>query len=111
MDQCYKITYIFTRHLGRRINYLLPHTPAIVLLGPRHRAKLANPARYLAGHENELVILNEVHRAPELFQQLRGIIDKALRAGKGNGRFLLIGSAAMDLLQYAMAPKLHPHLP
>ena len=32
------------------------------------RGRLANPARYFADHANELVILNEVHRAPELFQ-------------------------------------------
>jgi predicted AAA+ superfamily ATPase len=46
-----------------------------------------------------LVILDEVHRAPELFQRLRGIIDQGRRRGKANGRFLLLGSAAMDLLQ------------
>ena len=63
------------------------------------RAKLANPARYLEGHEDKLVILDEVQRVPELFQPLRGIIDKGRRHGKANGRFLLLGSAAMDLLQ------------
>lgn len=36
---------------------------------------------------------------PELFQQLRGIIDRGRRSGKANGRFLLLGSAAMDLLK------------
>ena len=45
------------------------------------------------------MILDEVHRVPELFQRLRGIIDKGRRQGKANGRFLLLGSAAMDLLQ------------
>ena len=63
------------------------------------RAKLANPSKYLADHEDELVILDEVHRVPELFQQLRGIIDRGRRHGKANGRFLLLGSAAMDLLK------------
>jgi predicted AAA+ superfamily ATPase len=46
-----------------------------------------------------LVILDEVHRVPELFQRLRGVIDRGRRQGKGNGRFLLLGSAAMDLLR------------
>jgi hypothetical protein len=64
-----------------------------------NRAKLANPSKYLADHENELVILDEVHRVPELFQQLRGIIDRGRRHGKANGRFLLLGSASMDLLK------------
>jgi predicted AAA+ superfamily ATPase len=63
------------------------------------RAKLSNPARYLADHESELLILDEVHRVPELFQRLRGIIDQGRRRGKANGRFLLLGSAAMDLLK------------
>ena len=103
----------------------LRHVPAVILLGPRQvgkttlaleigaetpsiyldledesdRAKLANPTRYLADHENELVILDEVHRVPELFQQLRGVIDRGRRSGKENGRFLLLGSAAIDLLK------------
>ncbi len=113
------------RSLVARLTYLLRHSPAVVLLGPRQvgkttlalaigdqrpsvyldleddddRAKLSNPALYFADHQNELVILDEVHRVPELFQRLRGIIDKGRRQGKANGRFLLLGSAAMDLLQ------------
>ncbi len=113
------------RHLSARLNHLLRHSPAVVLLGPRQagkttlaleigeqqasvyldlededeRAKLSNPTRYLADHESELVILDEVHRVPELFQRLRGIIDRGRRRGKANGRFLLLGSAAMDLLK------------
>lgn len=63
------------------------------------RAKLSHAKRYFADHEDELVILDEVHRTPELFQQLRGIIDQGRRKGKGDGRFLLLGSAAMDLLR------------
>jgi predicted AAA+ superfamily ATPase len=63
------------------------------------RAKLSDPNKYLADHDDQLVILDEVHRAPEIFQQLRGIIDKGRRKGKANGRFLLLGSAAMDLLK------------
>jgi predicted AAA+ superfamily ATPase len=46
-----------------------------------------------------LVVLDEVHRAPEIFQQLRGVIDRGRRRGKANGRFLLLGSASMDLLR------------
>ena len=36
---------------------------------------------------------------PELFQTLRGIIDEGRRAGKGIGRFLILGSASIDLLR------------
>jgi predicted AAA+ superfamily ATPase len=63
------------------------------------RAKLADPERYLAEHEDALVILDEVRRAPELFQSLRGLIDRGRRHGKRVGRFLLLGSASMDLLK------------
>jgi predicted AAA+ superfamily ATPase len=113
------------RRLGARLNQLLSHSPAVVLLGPRQvgkttlalevgatrpsvhldlededdRVKLSNPVRYFADHEKELVILDEVHRVPELFQRLRGVIDRGRRQGKENGRFLLLGSAAMDLLR------------
>ena len=125
MEECSIITYMLSRSLNHRLHQLLRHSPAVVLLGPRQvgkttlalqigeqlasvyldledegdRTKLANPNQYLAEHESELVILDEVQRVPELFQQLRGIIDKGRRHGKANGRFLLLGSAAMDLLK------------
>ncbi len=63
------------------------------------RAKLADPALFLSEYEDRLVILDEIHRAPELFQELRGLIDRGRRAGKGRGRFLILGSASMDLLR------------
>ncbi len=63
------------------------------------RAKLIEPALYLSQFEDRLVILDEIHRVPELFQSLRGIIDEGRRKGKGKGRFLLLGSASMDLLK------------
>lgn len=63
------------------------------------RAKLADPALFLSEYEDRLVILDEIHRAPELFQELRGLIDRGRRAGKGLGRFLILGSASMDLLR------------
>ena len=116
---------MLARRLSTRLNHLLKHSPAVVLLGPRQagkttlaleiaekrpavyldledeadRAKLSDPVRYFADHERELVILAEVHRLPELFQRLRGVIDLGRRSGKPNGQFLLLGSAAMDLLR------------
>lgn len=36
---------------------------------------------------------------PEIFQELRGIIDEGRRIGKRIGRFLILGSAAIDLLR------------
>jgi hypothetical protein len=66
---------------------------------PADREKLADAALYLSGHEDKLVILDEVQRAPELFQTLRGLIDKGRRRNIRAGRFLLLGSASIDLLR------------
>ncbi len=63
------------------------------------REKLADPALYLGEYEDRLVILDEIHRAPELFQELRGLIDRGRRRGKRTGRFLMLGSASLDLLR------------
>lgn len=63
------------------------------------RAKLSDPALFLERHEDRLVILDEVHRVPELFQTLRGLIDKGRRKGRRTGRFLILGSASIDLLR------------
>lgn len=103
----------------------LEQFPAVALLGPRQagkttlaelvtedrpsvyldlesladREKLADPALYLSAHEDKLVILDEVQRMPELFQTLRGLIDEGRRRGRRSGRFLLLGSASIDLLR------------
>lgn len=63
------------------------------------RAKLAEPELFLARHEDKLVILDEIHRVPELFSSLRGIIDKGRMEGRRTGRFLLLGSAAIELMR------------
>ncbi len=63
------------------------------------RAKLENPRLYLSRYEDQLVILDEIHRVPELFQTLRGVIDEGRRKGRRTGRFLILGSASIDLLR------------
>ena len=63
------------------------------------RAKLADAGHYLGRHEDRLVILDEIQRAPGLFQTLRGLIDAGRRRGRRTGRFLILGSASLDLLQ------------
>jgi len=69
------------------------------LESPADRSRLADAELYLADHQDELVILDEVQRLPGLFQTLRGVIDKGRRAGRRAGRFLLLGSASVDLLR------------
>jgi predicted AAA+ superfamily ATPase len=63
------------------------------------RRKLDDPALFLRQYEDRLVILDEIHRVPELFLTLRGLIDQGRRRGHRTGRFLLLGSASMDLLR------------
>ncbi len=63
------------------------------------RDKLSDPAQFLQLHEDKLVILDEIHRVPHLFEALRGLIDQGRRSGKGTGRFLLLGSASIDLMR------------
>ncbi len=66
---------------------------------PADRDKLADPALYLSAHEDKLVIIDEIQNAPELFSTLRGLIDKGRRKGRKTGRFLLLGSASIELLR------------
>jgi predicted AAA+ superfamily ATPase len=63
------------------------------------RNRLSDPVLFFEKLEDRLVILDEIHRLPNLFESLRGLIDKGRRKGKGKGRFLILGSASMDLLR------------
>jgi len=113
------------RRLHPHVLEALDEVPAIVLLGPRQsgkttladqvarerqavyldlespadRRRLSDPELFLARHADELVILDEVQRIPDLFEVLRGAIDRGRRSGRGNGRFLLLGSASIELMR------------
>lgn len=63
------------------------------------REKLSDPVAFLGLHADRLVILDEIHRVPSLFEALRGIIDEGRRTGRDTGRFLLLGSASLDLMR------------
>ena len=52
------------------------------LEAPEDLAKLSDPTSFLGSHHNRLIILDEIQRAPDLFQVLRGLIDKG-RLGIG----------------------------
>ena len=65
------------------------------------RTRLDEPVLFLESFEDRLVILDEIHRVPALFPTLRGVIDTGRRRGKGVGRFLILGSASVDLLRQA----------
>ena len=63
------------------------------------RDKLTDPALFLSQYEDRLVVLDEIHRVPELFQSMRGLIDRGRHRGRRTGRFLVLGSASLDLLR------------
>ncbi|RMH59243.1 MAG: ATP-binding protein [Candidatus Hydrogenedentota bacterium] len=65
---------------------------------PSDLAKLADPEQYFDHHFDRLLILDEIHRVPEIFRVLRGAIDARRRAGRKAGHFLILGSASGDLL-------------
>jgi uncharacterized protein len=118
---------VIAREIQPRVSELLSQFPAVAILGPRQvgkttlamtlaqelveealyldlelpsdRAKLAEPELYLKQHENRLVILDEIHRLPRIFETLRSLIDQRRRNSRRSHHFLLLGSASMDLLQ------------
>lgn len=69
------------------------------LESPSDRAKLAEPELFFERHQDEVVILDEIHRVPDLFMVLRGVIDQGRREGRRTGRFLMLGSAAIELMR------------
>ena len=116
---------IIPRRAATKVRQILGRQAAVALIGPRQvgkttlalaiadetqslyldlearadREKLADPELFLRAYEDRLVVLDEIHRAPELFQTLRGLIDQGRRRGHGTGRFLILGSASIDLLR------------
>lgn len=113
------------RLIRQQLSETLGHVPAVVLLGPRQVGKttvaktigrdvpsvyldleapadllkLRDPTTFLQAHRDELVILDEIQRAPELFPVLRGLIDQNRERGRRAGHYLLLGSASMDLMR------------
>ena len=88
------LAFEVSKHLTKQVLYL-------DLESEQDRAKLNQPELYLKSHQDKLVILDEVHRAPNLFPVLRGLIDNARRDGRQAGLYLLLGPASLDLLKQA----------
>ena len=118
---------MITRQYLSMLSQRLQESPAVVLLGPRQvgkttlalqlseqwpggstyldlerpadRLRLDDADAFLRAQGRKLVILDEIHRMPGLFEVLRGIIDERRRTGQRFGHFLLLGSASLDLMQ------------
>ena len=101
------------RQAETTIRQTLAHAAAVVLLGPRqvgkttlarhiaadwpggtvyldlerpaNRLRLDDADSYLSSQSGKLVILDEIHRAPGVFELLRGIIDDRRLAGQRSG--------------------------
>ena len=69
------------------------------LQSPSDRARLDDAESWFDEHADRLVVLDEVHRVPGLFDTLRGTIDRHRRAGRRTGRFVVLGSASLELLR------------
>lgn len=85
--------------LARQIADSWPGALYLDLEAREDREKLAEPVLFLRQYQDSLVVLDEIHRVPELFSSLRGVIDQGRRDGRGIGRFLILGSASIDLLR------------
>lgn len=85
--------------LARAIAAGAPATEYLDLENPAHRARLDDAGAYLRSRADRLIVIDEVQRAPGLFAILRGIIDDGTARDGGTGRFLLLGSASLVLLQ------------
>lgn len=113
------------RRLRKTLQKGLERSPCVALLGPRQvgkttlahavaegRAsvyidlenrldllKVQDIAVFYQENRDKLVILDEVQRVPEIFTQIRSIVDQERRVGNRTGLFLFLGSASIDLLQ------------
>jgi len=113
---------IIQRELSDTIKIRLKNNPVVAILGPRQcgkttlagqivkkivpsvyldlenpseLAKLDDPLAFFSVHNDDLICLDEIQRAPELFATLRSVVDTRGR----NGQFLILGSAGRDLIR------------
>lgn len=112
------VVMIKRKNSVREINLLLKEYPVVALLGPRQTgkttiarqlpydeffdlenprdlARLDTPQLTLEGCSG-LIVIDEVQRKPDLFPLLRYLSDT-----QKNQRYLLLGSASLDLVRYS----------
>ena len=85
--------------LARRLAATHPDAVYLDLERPADRRRLEDADVYLRAQAGKLVVVDEIHRAPELFSVLRGVVDDRRSRGDRHGGFLLLGSAALDLMR------------
>ena len=113
------------RRLAEKTQEALRRSPSVALLGPRQVGKttlalsiakrvasvyldleshldlqkVQDLYAFHAENRKKLIILDEVHRLPEVFKTIRGIIDRERREENSAGQFLFLGSASMALMR------------
>ncbi len=117
---------MISRRAAKVTEEALDRSPLVAILGPRQvgkttlaraiaekhlgavyldlervgdRARLTDADAFLEPLAGLLVVIDEVHRAPHLFEALRGLIDRRRAARHRTGQFLILGSASIDLLK------------
>jgi len=111
------------RKIEKEVLISAEYSPAVVIVGPRQigktsltnaiRNQIQKPSLYLdlerkddlmrldnlerlaEDHLDHLIILDEIQRSPELFVELRSVIDR----NRFPGRFILLGSASPELIR------------
>lgn len=112
------------RYINKEVLYSLSNNPVTCILGPRQsgkttfvkhiikdikkkvtyldlelhadRQKMKDPELFLGHRTNECVIIDEVQRIPDIFPQLRGLVDQK----RIPARFLITGSADPAVIRF-----------
>lgn len=66
---------------------------------PSNMTMLEQAELFLQKQQGKLVILDEIHLAPNIFPVLRSLIDERRQNNEKNGQFLILGSASIELLE------------
>ncbi len=112
---------VIQRKIKNDIERSLKNFPVVAILGPRQVGKttlakeiaktqksiyldlelpsdlnkLLDAELYFKQYEDQLIIIDEIQRMPELFMVLRSLVDQKNK----NGRFLLLGSSSLQLVK------------
>ncbi len=79
---------LIAKETGKRCVYLDLELPSDI-------QKLSDAELYFKQHSEDLIVIDEIQRKPEIFPLIRSVVDDWSR----NGCFLILGSASPDLIR------------
>ena len=99
LDQFPVVAMLGARQCGKTTlaKMLASERPGAVYIDLERRSdrnRLQDPEAFFDLHGDKLVCLDEIQRAPALFEEIRGQVDRRPMAG----RFLVLGSATRELI-------------